>query len=254
MNEEKRTNPINVAKASKEELRKYLTECYDLIKDNKELADRYIYLAKAEKSGKKIMNKDYRDLAKDIESFLTAKPETDAKPADSPKESEKKADTKKSDKKTGKDSKKDKEEKPAESKNEVQTETATNSKTIPLAKMFSEKIKTEDSEFEIAHDIKTMEDLLNATNNQEVLVFAFYWTKRHLKQFPYFENMFESLPEKFVDDLDLCQLVWVAEEKHVAYAVSVYTDAMYTLLPKDLEEFEGLRLSRGMEYQIYRQI
>ena len=40
----------------------------------------------------------------------------------------------------------------------------------------------------------------------------------------------------------------------VSYQISMYTEAMYMTLPTDIAEEDGLRISRGVEYQIYRAV
>jgi hypothetical protein len=53
----------------------------------------------------------------------------------------------------------------------------------------------------------------------------------------------------------LTSLVHVSEDGVIAYSISMYTEAMYHVLPDHLkEEEDGLRFSNGIEYQIYRQV
>ena len=148
-------------------------------------------------------------------------------------------------KKSGKSLKKDK-------KDGVTTlEDRASIKIVPMAKQFPETITVGDAVYEIAHDIKEMKDLHEALENDEEIVFAYWWTKRHLKQFPYFSGMLGQ-PKSFKDDLDLATAIYVSDEDVVAYAVSMYTEAIYTTIPMDLPEEDGLRINCGMEYQIYR--
>lgn len=126
-------------------------------------------------------------------------------------------------------------------------------KTVQLAKMFPKTITFEGAEYDVAHDIKNMNDLFNALgdeNGKEIL-FAFYWTKRHLRQFPYFGEILGQ-PDSFENNLDICTALYVSDEKKIAYLISRYTEAFYSILPHALEEFDGLRVSDGIEYQIYR--
>lgn len=126
-------------------------------------------------------------------------------------------------------------------------------KTVDLASAFPKTLDTEDGHFELAEDIKTMEDLHTALGNDEEIVFAYYWTKRHLKQFPYFGD-WVGHPTEFKDDLDLCTTIYVSDEHKVSYQISMYTEAIYTILPTDFEVIEGVRTSGGIEYQIYRKV
>ena len=131
-------------------------------------------------------------------------------------------------------------------------EPATSSdKAVQLAKMFPKEISVGDDTYELAEDIKNFDDLYNALEKDEEIVFAYYWTKRHLKQFPYFMGWLGQ-PKSFDNDLDLATAMYVSDEKKVAYQISMYTEAVYTILPTDFEEVDGVRVAGGIEYQIYR--
>ena len=131
-------------------------------------------------------------------------------------------------------------------------EPATSSdKAVQLAKMFPKEISVGDDIYELAEDIKNFDDLYNALEKDEEIVFAYYWTKRHLKQFPYFMGWLGQ-PKSFDNDLDLATAMYVSDEKKVAYQISMYTEAVYTILPTDFEEVDGVRVAGGIEYQIYR--
>lgn len=128
-----------------------------------------------------------------------------------------------------------------------------NQKTVQMAKQFPQTIEVGDSKYELATDIKTMEDLYNALGSDEEIVFAYYWTKRHLRQFNYFGQLLGQ-PKSFDNDLDLCTAIYVSDEKKVAYQVSMYTEAFYAILPDQLAEEDGIRVASGIEYQIYRAV
>lgn len=169
--------------------------------------------------------------------------EETAEEEETPVESEK---AEKTAKKSGKLAKK------SEKKDGVATLDGVDSnKVVQLAKQFPETITVGDTTYEIAHDIKDMKDLHKALENDEEIVFAYWWTKRHLKQFPYFSGMLGQ-PKSFDNDLDLATAIYVSDEDKVAYAVSMYTEAVYTTIPADMPEEDGLRINCGMEYQIYR--
>ena len=129
--------------------------------------------------------------------------------------------------------------------------TTSSDKAVQLAKMFPKTIEVGDAKYELAEDIKTLEDLYEALNKDEEIVFAYYWTKRHLKQFDYFMGWLGQ-PKSFDNDLDLATAMYVSDEKKVAYQISMYTEAVYTILPTDFEEVDGVRVAGGIEYQIYR--
>ena len=131
-------------------------------------------------------------------------------------------------------------------------EPATSSdKAVQLAKMFPKEISVGDDTYELAEDIKNFDDLYNALEKDEEIVFAYYWTKRHLKQFPYFMGWLGQ-PKSFDNDLDLATAMYVSDEKKIAYQISMYTEAVYTILPTHFEEVDGVRVAGGIEYQIYR--
>ena len=131
-------------------------------------------------------------------------------------------------------------------------EPATSSdKAVQLAKMFPKEISVGDDTYELAEDIKTFDDLYDALEKDEDIVFAYYWTKRHLKQFDYFMGWLGQ-PKSFDNDLDLATAMYVSDEKKVSYQISMYTEAVYTILPTDFEEVDGVRVAGGIEYQIYR--
>lgn len=70
-------------------------------------------------------------------------------------------------------------------------ETVDSPKAVQLAKMFPETLTIGDEVFKIDHSVKKLEDM--AEGEYEL---AFYWTKRHLKQFPYF-NGWLGQPKSF---------------------------------------------------------
>lgn len=157
------------------------------------------------------------------------------------------------------------EEEPAETpktkakakKSKKDNDTDLNEKAVQLAKIFPEtlEIETEDgtATFKALHDeVKTIEDLEKLWDKYDTgaLEVAFYWTKRHLRQFPYF-NGWLGQPKSFKNDLDMAQIVFCSDK--VCYAVSDGTDAIYTLLTQDIpeDEDEKMRFSSGLEYQFY---
>lgn len=126
-------------------------------------------------------------------------------------------------------------------------------KAVQLAQVFPKTFEVEGSKYELAEDINSFDDLYDAINKDEVVVFAYYWTKRHLRQFPYFGGWLGQ-PKSFNNDLDLATAIYVSDEKVVSYQVSAYTEAVYTILPTDLEVVDGVRIAGGIEYQIYRKV
>lgn len=145
-----------------------------------------------------------------------------------------------------------KEEAVKESANEEVTPVRTvQTEELVLAKMFPKEIEVEGETYKVATNINTMEALKKAYEKGAEVVIAVYWTERHLKQFQYGIPEIHQDVTKFKDDLDLAQTVYLADDGKVLYAVSVYTDNCYTILGREIPQYEGLRFFNGAEYQIY---
>ncbi len=125
-------------------------------------------------------------------------------------------------------------------------EGAEHPKSLQLAKKFPEMITVDGESFKIDHTVKKIEDLADGE-----FELAFYWTKRHLRQFPYF-NGYVGQPKSFPNDLDTAQLIYVSDEGKIAHCVSDATEGIYSILPVDIEEIDGVRYCAGIEFQIYR--
>ena len=120
--------------------------------------------------------------------------------------------------------------------------------------LFPETLKVEGgTEYTLAHDITSMDDLYDALEKDEDIVFAFYYNKKMLKQAPYFYNMLGQ-PKSFDNDLDLATTLYVSEQRKIAYHISMYTEGCYSTIPEDFEEVEGVRYAGTMIYQIYRAV
>ena len=241
-----------VNKMTKAQLKEVLNQNFKAIKKvSKELADSVSYTAKAfNKDEKSVTKKDLLDLVKDAmtalgEKFVFATDETPVAVENSVKKTGTKS--KKTDEKT------EEKKAPAKKESAVRNKKADtkSEKEVVLAEQFSEEITIEDNKYEIAHDIDSMEKLMEAFNNEETIVFAMYWSKRHLKQFNYFQGDFEA-PTEFPMDLDISECIYVSDEGIVAYATSLYTEACYMFKPEDFEEVDGLRFAGSIEFQIYR--
>ena len=271
-------------KVSKEQLKQFINDNAKAVKSkDKNLYDRMMYTGKvAKEDDSKVARKELVDIAKETLKVLgedtnitslEVKEETPVEPVvensvkklskgvskkqksmeEVPKEihveepaeqkvDEPKVDTKKSAKKSlGK------------KKEQPKKDDATALKTETVQEMFPNTIEIEDSKYELAHDIQSMEDLYKALSNDEEIVFAFYWTKKMLKQTQYFMGMLGQ-PNNFKDDLDLATTIYVSEEMKIAYHVSRYTEGCYNTLPEDFEEVEGVRYAGSCEFQIYRAV
>ena len=268
------------AKTTKEQLKSFIGANVKAVKkQDKDLYDRIAYADKMAKTDdSKVTRKDLVDLAKEVIALLGDAVSTPAlqpvaenatkklakgvskkqevKSEDVPEEvgegeetaedTEEKAEPKKSAKKSLGKKKEPKEGVTA-------LEGSENQKTVQMAKMFPKTLEVGDTKYELASDIKTMDDLYEALGRDEEIVFAYYWTARHLKQFDYF-GAWLGQPKSFDNDLDLATAIYVSDEKKVSYQVSMYTEAIYTILPKDFAEEDGIRIAGGIEFQIYRAV
>lgn len=280
-------------KTTKEQLKSFLGANAKAVKTaDKDLFDQIAYADKmAKKDDSKVTRKDLVDLVKSVMTLLGDKcvepalaQETPATPqaensvkklakgvskkqetkeetsSEESGESEKTAEetqeeakTEKVDDKSAKKSLGGKKKSATKKEGVTALEGSNSQKTVQMAKQFPQTIEVGDSKYELATDIKSMDDLYEALNKDEEIVFAYYWSRRHLRQFDYFVGCLGQ-PKSFDNDLDLATTIYVSDEKKVAYQVSMYTEAMYTVLPKDFEDEDGIRVSFGMEYQIYRAV
>lgn len=247
------------AKTTKDTLVKVLQTNFKAVEAlDKNVSDRIVYTVNHSKSATR---KDVVDLVKEVMKLLGDKfiePTTEVASTRSPSVQEllhtPPAVAKKpaKEKKTPAAKAENSVKKPAkvEKKSEKKSDGATvlEQKVVQLAETFPNEIEVDGEKYVIDHSVKSIKDLLNGE-----FEFAFYWTKRHLKQFPYF-NCWLGQPKSFPNDLDTAQLIYVSDEGKVAYCVSDSTEVPYTILPNELEEVEGIRFCSGIEYQIYKKV
>lgn len=112
-----------------------------------------------------------------------------------------------------------------------------------------------DQRYELATDINSMDDLhrVMTESDENEVIFAFYFPKRNIRQFGYFGNILGT-PKSFKDDLDITSVIYVSDEKKVAYTVSLYTEAVYTIIPEDFNKDDGVRIAGYCEFEIYRPV
>ncbi|MBO8161112.1 MAG: hypothetical protein H0Z24_05700 [Thermosipho sp. (in: Bacteria)] len=245
-----------LANMSKKELIAKLKEVSSRVTD-KNLKDMVAYtLKKIEESTRNVTKDDLVTLLSDL---LTNEPlpiENNAK-KEEPKKAKIKAkkeakkaekeEPKKDTKKAEKDAKKD----VKKSKKEVKKE---------VKKIFPEELGIKDTNFKLDLDIESIKQLkkLVEEDNKEI-IFAFYWTKRHLKQY---YNSYDirgiTAKEKvkeFPNDLDLCMPLYISEDNKVIYVISIYTEVIYQIIPEELKVFkdetESLRFCNSIEYNLY---
>lgn len=230
-------------------------------KGHKDLYDRLAYTDKVyRKDSSNVTKADLVTLVKDMMKALGDRfkePAVQLAPANSLKKSKKaepKEETPQTEETSETPKKKVTKKKGTPKKSE---DSAVNSLEVDLADVFKEEITIEDGDskvsLKIAHDIKDMKSLVKALENNETIVFAMYWSERLLAQFPYFNGDFKA-PAKFPMDLDLSTCLYASDNGTCAYAISSFTEGMYLILPEHLKEYNGLRFSNGIEYQIYREV
>lgn len=275
-------NTIN-AKSTKKDLITFIKESVKTVKD-KGLLSRIKYTIKSvEKDEAGVPKRDIYDLAKEIMDFMTPaqpvavenspKPKLGKKktakaeevepeveePEDEVEETEEEAPApKKTTKKVA--PKKSKKEEPAKVES---TEGGLTKKELPMAKVFPKEIDHESLGKLVACPNKyhTVQEIRDALEEGKNLVFACYWTKRHIKEYAYGLAFEVPVPKNgFPHDLDTLQALYVCEGVERIYALSTYTEAMFRFNSEDLEPTEceandgskfKMRYSSGMEYEIY---
>lgn len=239
-------------KLNKAQLTKVLNANFQLAKKaDKDLADSISYTAKKYKEdATKVTKKDLLDLLKDVaktlgDAFITPEvtPVAEHLKKSSSKKDEASEETTEEVKKPVKKS--------APKKSDKKVLTSASAKAVEMLVTFPEEVSVGDEKYSRADDIKSMDDLYKELESGEEIVFAFWWTNRHLKQFSYYQYV--EQPKDFPDDLDLATCIYVSEERKICFNISLYTEAPYTILPEDLEaDQNGIRYTNGMEFQIYR--
>lgn len=240
----------------------------EVAKKDKELADSISYASQQMKKDPKAVKKaDLADLAKQVISVLgdsvkagvtpTLKPavENSVKPKLSAPKKGSKSETKAED--TPADDGEEKKAEPKKPENKKPAEDNKSAKKPPVqdmitAEAFPKEFTAGDVKYELAHDITDMKGLLEAFNNDEEFVFAFYWNRQQIKQS--YGSGYLPAPSEFANDLDLASVLYVSDECKVTYALSMYTEVLYQIMPEAFEEIEGVRYNMGIEFQLYRAV
>lgn len=143
------------------------------------------------------------------------------------------------------------------------TESGLTNKDLPMAKIFPKEIDHEHHGKLVACPDKyhTIEEIREALDEGKDLIFASYWTKRHIKEYGYAQIHDVPVPKKgFPYELDTLQALYVCDGIDRIYAISTYTEAMFAftaedLVPTECETNDGekflMRYSAGLEYEIY---
>lgn len=275
-------NAIN-AKTSKKGLIEFIKESVKTVTEENLLSRINYTINGVEKNEAGVPKSDLYDLAKEIMSFIAPAPqpvavENSPKPklgkkkvaepvaetTDEADEEETEAETEEvapapAEKKTKKVTPKKEKAEPAKV---IATEGLTK-KDLPMARIFPKEIDHESLGKLIAcpdkyHSIKEVREAIEGDKN---LIFACYWTKRHIKEFAYSQSYEVPVPKGgFPHDLDTLQALYVCEGIDRIYALSTYTEAMFRfveedLVPTECEANDGskfmMRYSAGLEFEIY---
>lgn len=285
------TNTFN-GKSKKHELLDYIIATAKRVKDKNLISRIHYTLKKANEDLEAVGRSDLYSLAKEIEAAIAATP---APVENSPKLKAPKTGNKKLDKKVAEvlaededdeaeeepeeeieetpkkkapakekiSEKKPTAKKPAVKKPMVETTEGLTTKELPLAKIFPKEIDHESLGKLVACPDKyhTVQEIREALDDGKTLIFAAYWTKRHIKMMNYAGLFDVPVPKNgFPYDLDTLQALYVCEGIDRIYALSTYTEAMFEfkaedLVPTDCEGNDGskfkMRYSAGMEFEIY---
>ena len=275
-------------KSKKHELLDYIIAAAKQVKD-KNLISRINYaLKKANEDLEAVGRSDLYSLAKEIQDAIAATPAPveNSPKLKAPKMGDKKLDKKVAEvlaedeadeaeeepeeeieetpqKKAPAKEKKSATKKPAVKKPAVETTEGLTTKELPLAKIFPKEIDHESLGKLVACPDKyyTVQEIREALDADKTLIFAAYWTKRHIKEYSYAQAYEVPVPKQgFPYDLDTLQALYVCEGIDRIYALSTYTEAMFRissedLVPTDCEGNDGskfkMRYSAGMEFEIY---
>lgn len=216
--------------------------------------------------------KSKKTTLEDLKALMTSVVELGKKPApktvvEAEEKPKKKVTAKKTEKVASKTEKPAKvEKKKTENKSQVQTVQTAGDITAPLATIFPATITTQiDGEDVVltkakSNEFTSIQDIVEAMDSK-IIVFACYWTKRHIKEFNYALTFSVASPKSFKDDLDLCIAAWECPTIKRLFAMSLETEAVYyfeegSLTPiEDSNPYNGekyqIRVSNGMEFEIY---
>lgn len=261
------------AKTSKRGLIEFIKESVNSIKEENLLSRINYTLNGVEKNEAEVSKSDLYDLAKEIMGFIAPAPklavENSPKPklgkkksADTEEVEETEAETKEVAPAPKKNPKKVSSKKKDEPAKVIATDGLTK-KDLPMARIFPKEIEHESLGKLVACPDKyhTIEEVREAIEGDKNLIFACYWTKRHIKEFAYAQAYEVPVPKGgFPHDLDTLQALYVCEGIDRIYALSTYTEAMFRfveedLVPTECEANDGskfmMRYSAGLEFEIY---
>lgn len=246
--------------------------------EDENLKSRVDYTMKSlDKDEKSVAKSDLFDLVRELVAFFSATPtpapvENSPKPALKGKKKAKAEEAEEADEAEDEDDEAEEvEEKPKKQKKAAKSKKPEKSKVETtedfkkgsiMAKMFPAEIQTEELGHLVACYDKytTMAEVREALEQGKTLIFATFWTKRHIKQFGYSMMFNVPVPKEFPFDLDMLQALYVCDNIDRLYALSSYTEAMFEFLEEDLARVDvesndgntySMRYSAGLEFEIY---
>ena len=246
--------------------------------EDENLKSRVDYTMKSlDKDESSVAKSDLFDLVKELVAFFSATPtlapvENSPKPALKGKKKAKAEEAEEADEAEDEDDEAEEvEEKPKKQKKSAKSKKPEKSKVETaedfkkgsiMTKMFPAEIQTEELGHLVACYDKytTMAEVREALEQGKTLIFATFWTKRHIKQFGYSMMFNVPVPKEFPFDLDMLQALYVCDNIDRIYALSAYTEAMFQFLEEDLARVDvesndgntySMRYSAGLEFEIY---
>lgn len=140
----------------------------------------------------------------------------------------------------------------------VGTQTRTSRKERELATKFPDFIERQVDDTMVKYTkcddlYHTVDDIRKASEDGYTILFACFWSPRLLKQFDYKAQFdVDSVPKAFPDNLDVAELLLTCDTMPKLFALSLETEAMYAFREEDLEPVDGIRVSAGLEFEIYQ--
>lgn len=140
----------------------------------------------------------------------------------------------------------------------VETQTRTSRKEREFAIKFPDFIERQVDDTMVKYTkcddlYHTIDDIRKANDDGYTLLFACFWSPRLLKQFDYKAQFdVDNVPKAFPDNLDVAELLLTCDTMPKLFALSLETEAMYAFREEDLEPVDGIRVSAGLEFEIYQ--
>lgn len=120
------------------------------------------------------------------------------------------------------------------------------------------KLETEIGDYSlVTGELATLKEVSEAMEKGREIVFATYWSKKLLKQYPYSTlSKFNTRANKvaFPQDFDISKPVYFTEDLEGVFALSHFTEVMGFFDDIALDEVEGVRYINNAEWGMYELI